>query len=85
MLEGLILLGVAVWTVFALRSAKKHPSCGGDCEHCAGGCEKKERSVGNPKGLAASGGVPFSAFRLQILENKHLSHMGRTEKCSPRR
>ena len=41
MLEGLILLGVAVWAVFALKSAKKHPSCGGNCEHCAGGCEKK--------------------------------------------
>ena len=32
----LVLLGLAVWVVLAVRSAKKHKcgGCDGDCEHC---------------------------------------------------
>ena len=41
MLEGLIILALAVWVFLALRSAGNHPACGGDCTHCAGGCKEK--------------------------------------------
>ena len=35
MLEGLILLGTALWAFTALRYTRKHKgSCGGDCAHC---------------------------------------------------
>lgn len=35
MLEGLILLGIGLWAVLALRSCRKHKGgCGGNCAHC---------------------------------------------------
>lgn len=35
MLEGLILLGVGLWTVAAIRYARKHKGgCGGNCASC---------------------------------------------------
>lgn len=43
----LILLGVAAWAVFAIRSAKKHRGCGGDCSHCAG-CPQEDDRPQNP-------------------------------------
>ena len=36
-LDIVILLGVAVWAVVAVKRG-----CGGDCSGCTGGCEKKE-------------------------------------------
>ncbi|MEG1657950.1 MAG: FeoB-associated Cys-rich membrane protein [Oscillibacter sp.] len=39
-MEGFILLGLAIWLGFALRSCLRHKGgCGGDCAHC-GGCGK---------------------------------------------
>lgn len=39
MLEFLILAGLTVWTVLAIRGVKKN-GCGGDCSRCPGGCRK---------------------------------------------
>lgn len=37
MLEGLILAGLGVWLVMALRSCiRRKGGCGGDCAHCKG-------------------------------------------------
>ena len=38
MLGLLIVLGLAAWTVYALRAAKRGGcSCGGSCKGCSGG------------------------------------------------
>ena len=39
MLELLILAALGLWLVSALRSCRRHPTCGGDCAHCQG-CKK---------------------------------------------
>lgn len=39
MLEFLILTGLAVWTVLAVRGVTKN-GCGGDCSRCRGRCRK---------------------------------------------
>lgn len=43
-LDIVILLGVAVWAVVAVKRGWKNRKrgCGGDCSGCTGGCEKKE-------------------------------------------
>ena len=39
MLELLILAGLGVWLVLALRSCRRRGGgCGGDCGRCGGGC-----------------------------------------------
>lgn len=49
MVEAIILAALAVWAGFAVRSMIKQKkagkgclSCGGDCAHCAGGCDRPE-------------------------------------------
>lgn len=40
-----ILLGVAVWAVIAVKRGWKNRKrgCGGDCGRCSGGCDKENR------------------------------------------
>ena len=40
-----ILLGVAVWAVIAVKRGRKDRKrgCGGDCGRCSGGCDKENR------------------------------------------
>lgn len=41
-----ILLGVAVWAVIAVKRGwknRKRRGCGGDCGSCSGGCDKENK------------------------------------------
>lgn len=40
-----ILLGVAVWAVIAVKRGWKNRKrvCGGDCSSCSGGCDKENK------------------------------------------
>lgn len=43
-ITGILLAAAAAGAIWNIRKSKKNGksiSCGGDCSHCAGGCQKK--------------------------------------------